>query len=40
MARVADGCVVGSAIVRQIGEGKPVPEVLDFVRGLAEGVRA
>ena len=39
VARVADGCVVGSAIVRQIGEGKPVPEVLDFVRGLAEGVR-
>ena len=38
VARIADGCVVGSAIVRQIGEGKPVPEVLDFVRGLAEGV--
>lgn len=38
VARVADGCVVGSAIVRQIGEGRPVAEVLDFVRGLAEGV--
>ncbi|MCQ0971550.1 tryptophan synthase subunit alpha [Paracoccus sp. TK19116] len=37
VARVADGCVVGSAIVKQIGEGKPVPEVLDFVRSLAEG---
>lgn len=38
VARVADGCVVGSAIVKQIGEGKPVAEVLDFVRSLAEGV--
>ena len=38
VAKVADGCVVGSAIVRQIGEGKPVAEVMDFVRSLAEGV--
>ncbi|MBB1491789.1 tryptophan synthase subunit alpha [Paracoccus sp. MC1854] len=38
VARVADGCVIGSAIVKQIAEGKPVAEVLDFVRGLAEGV--
>lgn len=38
VAGVADGCVVGSAIVKQIGEGKPVPEVLDFVRSLADGV--
>lgn len=38
VAGVADGCVVGSAIVRQIGEGKPVAEVMDFVRSLAEGV--
>lgn len=38
VARVADGCVVGSAIVKQIGEGKPVAKVLDFVRSLAEGV--
>lgn len=37
IARVADGAVVGSAIVRQIGEGRPVAEVLDFVRGLAAG---
>jgi tryptophan synthase alpha chain len=25
---VADGCVVGSAIVKDIGAGKPVAEVL------------
>mgnify|MGYP001188779204 CR=1 FL=1 len=37
IARVADGCVVGSAIVKEIGAGKPVAEVLDFVRRLAEG---
>ena len=37
VARVADGCVVGSAIVRLIGEGRPVPDVLDFVAGLAAG---
>lgn len=39
IARVADGCVIGSAIVRQVAEGKPVQEVLGFVRSLAEGVR-
>ncbi|SFC97859.1 tryptophan synthase subunit alpha [Tropicimonas isoalkanivorans] len=37
IASVADGAVVGSAIVKLIGEGRPVPEILDFVRGLAEG---
>jgi len=37
IASVADGCVVGSAIVKQIGEGRPVPEILEFVRSLAEG---
>lgn len=37
VARVADGCVVGSAIVKQIGEGRPVPEILDFVASLAAG---
>ncbi|MCX7645875.1 MAG: tryptophan synthase subunit alpha [Rhodobacteraceae bacterium] len=37
IARVADGAVVGSAIVRMIGEGRPVPEILAFVKGLAEG---
>lgn len=37
VAGVADGCVVGSAIVKQIGEGRPVSEVLDFVADLARG---
>ena len=37
IAGVADGCVVGSAIVKEIGAGKPVAEVLAFVAGLAEG---
>lgn len=37
IAGVADGCVVGSAIVGQIGAGKPVDEVLAYVAALAEG---
>lgn len=37
VAKVADGCVVGSAIVKQIGEGRPVPEILEFVGKLADG---
>lgn len=37
IAKVADGAVVGSAIVDLIAKGKPVAEVLDFVKGLAEG---
>jgi len=37
IAGVADGCVVGSAIVSEIASGKPVAEVLDFVAGLAGG---
>jgi len=37
IASVADGCVVGSAIVKQIADGKPLAEVLDYVAGLAEG---
>ena len=37
IASVADGCVVGSAIVKLIGEGRSVDEVLAFVKGLAEG---
>ncbi|MEO8244295.1 MAG: tryptophan synthase subunit alpha, partial [bacterium] len=37
IAAVADGSVVGSAIVKLIGEGRAVAEILDFVRGLAEG---
>ena len=37
IAAVADGCVVGSAIVKLIGAGRPVAEVLAFVKGLADG---
>ena len=37
IARVADGVVVGSAIVQMIGEGRPVPDILGFVKGLADG---
>ena len=37
IAGVADGCVVGSAIVSEIAAGKPVDEVLAFVRGLSDG---
>jgi tryptophan synthase alpha chain len=37
IARIADGCVVGSAIVKEIGAGKPVDEVLAMVAELAAG---
>ena len=37
IASVADGCVVGSAIVSEIADGKPVDEVLAFVKSLADG---
>ncbi|WP_071673103.1 tryptophan synthase subunit alpha [Nioella nitratireducens] len=37
IASVADGAVVGSAIVGEIAAGKPVSEVLSFVKGLADG---
>ena len=37
IASVADGCVVGSAIVKQIGEGRSVSDVLAFVASLAAG---
>ena len=40
IAGVADGCVVGSAIVREIGAGKPVQEVLAFVARLAAGAHS
>ena len=38
VASVADGSVVGSAIVRLIGEGRPLAEVLTFVESLAAAV--
>ncbi|SHG48511.1 tryptophan synthase subunit alpha [Cognatishimia maritima] len=37
IASVADGAVVGSAIVGEIASGKPVSEVLEFVKTLADG---
>ena len=37
IASVADGAVVGSAIVWMIGDGKKPAEVLKFVKGLADG---
>ena len=40
IAGVADGCVVGSAIVKEIGAGKPVAEVLAFVATLARGAHS
>ena len=40
IARVADGSVVGSAIVKLIGEGRPVTEILAFVATLAAGAHS
>ncbi|TVP71641.1 MAG: tryptophan synthase subunit alpha [Rhodobacteraceae bacterium] len=37
IASVADGCVVGSAIVKEIADGKPLDAILAYVRSLAEG---
>ncbi|MCC5991971.1 MAG: tryptophan synthase subunit alpha [Rhodobacteraceae bacterium] len=37
IASVADGCVVGSAIVKEIADGKPLEQILDYVRSLADG---
>jgi len=39
MASIADGCVVGSAIVKDIADGKPVAEVLARVAALAAGAK-
>jgi len=40
IASVADGCVVGSAIVKDIGAGKPVADVLSFVASLSAGAHS
>ncbi|MFT3973456.1 MAG: tryptophan synthase subunit alpha [Amaricoccus sp.] len=40
IAGVADGAVVGSAIVEKIGAGEPVGDILAFVRGLADATHA
>jgi len=40
IASVADGAVVGSAIVAKLADGESPAEVLDFVKGLADGAHA
>ena len=40
IASVADGVVVGSAIVEKIAQGQSPAEVLAFVRGLADGAHS
>ncbi|MCX8954440.1 tryptophan synthase subunit alpha, partial [Ruegeria sp. NA] len=40
IASVSDGAVVGSAIVSQIGAGKPVTDVLTFVKSLSDGAHS
>ncbi len=40
IARVADGCVVGSAIVSEIADGTSVADVLAYVRTLADGAHS
>lgn len=40
IASVADGCVVGSAIVKEIGAGRSVDQVLAFVAALAAGAHS
>ena len=40
IAAIADGAVVGSAIVSEIAAGKPVAEVLAFVKSLADGAHS
>lgn len=40
IASVADGAVVGTAIVKLVEEKRPVPEILAFVKGLADGAHS
>ncbi|MDI3337532.1 tryptophan synthase subunit alpha [Defluviimonas aestuarii] len=40
IASVADGAVVGSAIVKMVEEKKPVAEILAVVKGLADGAHS
>ena len=40
IARVADGAVVGSAIVERIGRGDSADDVLSFVKSLADGAHS
>jgi tryptophan synthase alpha chain len=38
MAKVADGVVVGSAVVEKIAQGESNENVLAFIKSLADGV--
>ena len=40
IAGIADGCVVGSAIVGLIGDGKTPAQVLEFVKSLSDGAHS
>lgn len=40
IAKVADGAVVGSSIVKMVEDGKPVEKILDFARSLADGAHS
>ena len=40
IAGIADGAVVGSAIITEMNSGKSVSDVLSFVASLAEGVHS
>ena len=40
IAEVADGVVVGSAIVGRIGKGDSTPDILAFVKSLADGAHS
>ncbi len=40
IASVADGCVVGSAIVKDIGAGLPVAQVLARIKALSDGAHS
>ena len=38
IAKIADGAVVGSAIITELNSGKSIAKVLEFIASLAEGV--
>lgn len=40
IAKVADGAVVGSSIVKMVEDGEPVEKILGFARSLADGAHS
>ena len=40
IASIADGAVVGSSIVELVGQGKPVSDILGFVKCLSDGAHS